>query len=102
VSRSSPSAPGYLQGAIRTVERVLRESYPTPLTAREISRILTDRGYEWPLRARYAGGRAAPEYGPPTTERVRRVCEMTGNRTRISSPGHNARPRTYSIYEWAL
>lgn len=104
MSRSQPSAPGYLQGAIKAVEDVLRERHPEALTAREISEVLTQRGYEWPLRAGWTGNRWRDhrETGDPTPERVRRVCEMRGNRTVISSPGYHGRARTYSIYAWAL
>lgn len=106
MSRSSPSAPGYLQGAIKRVEGVLRERYPEPMTAREISEVLVEEGYGWPLRPGYDRPsntwRGSDERGDPTPERVRRVCEIKGNRTHISWAGFRGRARLYTIYRWAL
>lgn len=104
MSRSSPSAAGYLQGAIKAVEGVLRERYPEPMTVREVSDVLTAEDYRWPLREGWDTGTYRPHgsTGDPTPDRVRRVCEMRHNRTVISSEGWRGRARLYSIYRWAM
>lgn len=107
MSRSQPSAPLYLHGAIKRVERLLAEHYPEELTARQIAGLLVADGFRWPLRegwVRGPGGRAVfrrDEYGDPTPDRVRRVCDMKGNRTVIAH-GSRVRPHTYTIYGWAI
>jgi hypothetical protein len=106
VSRSSPSAPLYLHSAIDAVQGVLTARHPEPLTAAQIAEALRERGFRWPLRDghdRIAGRwQKRPEYGEPTADRVRRVCQMTGNRTIIQTHDHNERPRRYTIYSWAV
>lgn len=107
MSRSSPSAPGYLHGAISRVERLLAERYPEPMTAREVADALTADGYRWPLPEGYVhvGGRTVfreTDEADPTPERVRRVCELKHNRTCISHAGHRGRFKLYSIYPWAM
>ena len=104
MSRSAPSAPGYLQGAIKRVERVLRDSHPEPMTAREVSDVLVAEGYRWPLREGWDTGTYRPHgaTGDPTPVRVRRVCEIKGNRTVICWAGWRRGARLYSIYEWAI
>jgi hypothetical protein len=85
---------------------VLASSYPEPMTAREVAEVLAARGYGWPLRPGYdphAGvWRGRDETGEPTPERVRRVCEIKGNRTDISFEGRRGVANTYSIYRWAM
>jgi hypothetical protein len=89
------------------VERVLRDHYPRPLSASQIAEVLELEGYRWPLPAGYFHSRGKTVYrveqdGDPTSQRVRRICEMKGNRTRISQEGLRGRTRLYSIYRWAL
>jgi hypothetical protein len=107
VSRSSPSAPLYLQGAITRVERLLAEHYPEPRTVRQIVEELVEEGYRWPLPDGYYRSRGrtvarSSDYGDPTPERVRRVCELKHNRTVIAMHDNRERPRRYTIYSWAI
>lgn len=107
MGRSQPSSPGYLQGAIRKVELVLAERYPEPMTAREVAEVLRERGYRWPLPRGYVHRDGRTVYrtaddAEVTTDRVRRVCELKGNRTVIACVDFNARPRPYTIYSWAI
>lgn len=103
MSRSSPGAPAYLLTAIYAVERVLAAS-EEPLTAREVAERLRAEGFRWPLPAGYFHSRGRTVVrdeleAEPTMERVRRICEMTHNRTHIESAG--GRPKRYRIYGWS-
>lgn len=105
---SAPSAPLYLQSAIHAIERLLGERYPTSMTAREIAEELAARGFRWPLPGGYvrrADGlhpRGRDDTATPTADRVRRVCEMTGNKTSITTDDYDSRPRTYTIWDFAM
>lgn len=107
MSHSTPSAPSYLHVAIRAVERVLTERYPDPLTARQIAQELREEGFEWPLPRGYYHSKGRTLYresdtAEPTTERVRRVCELTANRTVIAVARPYTTPKRYTIYPWAI
>lgn len=107
MGRSSPAAPLYLQGAIDAVELLLARRYPEGMTAREIADALRERGYRWPLPRGYFHQHGKTVYrtaedAEPTTERVRRVCELKHNRTSIGVVSHRERPKRYTIYEFAI
>lgn len=94
-------APLYLSGAIHVVERVLRDAYPEALTPAQIAEQLVEQGFRWPLPRRPGrGGNPVPRTAEPTAERVRRICQMGGNSTRIMptvESGHKA----YTIWKGA-
>lgn len=94
--------PIYLLNAIQAVERVLRThaeeraavGHDEGMTAAAIAEQLRGEGYRWPLRRTNGPGYDGRQpKGEPTPERVRRVCKLRGNATRIGRVPGSTPPR---------
>lgn len=89
--------PIYLLSAIAAVERVLLAAGEDGMTAAAVAEQLRDEGYRWPLRRTNGPGYDGRQpKGDPTPERVRRVCKLRGNATRIG-PVRGSSPPRYRI-----